>query len=191
MANVVRDSELHRIVLSCIVYRRRRVSKIQKAKLSVFSNRGVGKEHNALYNDKQQYLITRRAPTVKVFPGKWHPPGGGMETSDYVDTPADAEGQWYNVLEKTLRREVKEEVNVAIGKPEYLLDLTFIRPDNVPVLVLTYYAPYVSGEVDISKEEDTDDYAWVSAIETRDYDLIKGIADEIKMVDTILNKQKK
>lgn len=111
-----------------------------------------------------------------------------MEPSDYTDTPADAEGQWYYALEKTLRREVKEEVNIEIGKPKYLLDLTFIRPDGVPVLVLTYYAPHASGKVDISGEEDTVEYAWVSADELDAYDCIKGIAGEVKMVDDILKK---
>lgn len=160
MANSVSDKELHRIVLSCIIY-----------------------------NTESKYLLTKRAPTVKVFPNKWHPPGGGMETSDYVDTPADGAGQWYNALEKTLRREVREEVGIEIGKPEYLLDLTFIRPDGIPVLVLTYYAPYASGEVDISGEEDTVEYAWVSIDDLDNYDCIQGIGDEVKMVDNILHTQ--
>jgi len=158
MANVVKDSELHRIVLSCVIY-----------------------------NDERKYLITKRASTVKVLPNKWHRPGGGMETSDYIeDIPAYAEKKWYNVLEKVLRREIREEVSVEIGKPEYLLDLTFIRPDGVPVLVLNYYAPYVSGEVDIKGEKDTVDFAWVSVDELNQYDFIKGVAEEIQMVDKIL-----
>lgn len=36
-----------------------------------------------------------------------------METSDYLKLPKDTEHYWYNVLERTLRREVKEEVNAG------------------------------------------------------------------------------
>ena len=33
---------------------------------------------------------------------------------------------------------MKEEVNVEIGKPEYLLDLTFIIPDGTPCMVFKF-----------------------------------------------------
>jgi len=82
-------------------------------------------------------------------------------------------------------REVKEEVNIEIGKPQYLLDLTFIIPDGTPCMVLSFYASYVSGEVKL--DEDSIDYKWVTAKEAKEYDLIEGIAGEIKMVDDLLN----
>ena len=81
-------------------------------------------------------------------------------------------------MEKALRREVKEEVNVEIGKASYLMDLTFIRPDGIPVLVLSYYAPYVSGEVKL--DEDAVEYKWAALEELKGLDLIAGIYDEIE-----------
>ncbi len=142
-----------------------------------------------VYNDDGKYLITRRSPAKKAFPGKWTVPGGGLTTDDYTNSePTTSAGQWYNTVEKTLRRELLEEVNIEVGKPEYLLDLTFIRPDNVPVLVLSYFAKYVSG--DVKHDEDTVDHAWVSVEEAKDYDLIDGIYDEIVDVEKILMERK-
>ena len=114
----IKDKELHRIAITAIIY-----------------------------NKDKKFLITKRSLKKKAFPGKWTVPGGGLSTDDYVNTPPSTKaGQWYYSVEKTLRREVKEEVNVEIGKPEYLLDLTFIIPDGTPCMVLSFYAPYVSGE---------------------------------------------
>lgn len=164
MANEIKNSELHRIVLTAIIY-----------------------------NDQGQFLITKRSKKQKAFPGQWTVPGGGLEAEDYINIkPTTESGQWYYALENTLKREVKEEVNLEIGKPQYLLDLTFIRPDGIPVVVLSYYAPYESGEVALEKGELADTgYAWVSYEEAKDYDLIDGILEEIKMVDDILKKKTK
>ena len=140
-----------------------------------------------IYNKDRKFLITRRNLSKKAFPGKWTVPGGGLETDDYVNTPPTHKGdQWYNAAEIALRREVKEEVSLEIGKPQYLLDLTFIRPDGIPVLVLSYYCPLISGEVKL--DEDSIDYKCVTAKEAENYDLIDGILEEIKMVEEIINR---
>ncbi len=134
-----------------------------------------------------KYLITRRSLNKKVFPGKWTLPGGGLETDDYVNGPASTkDGQWYLALEKSLRREVKEEVNIEMKKLNYLLDLAFIRPDGIPVLTLSFWAFYKSGKVKL--DDDAIDYKWVTSREAKDYDLIDGIWEEIEMVDKILKK---
>jgi len=154
----IKEKELHRIATTTIIYR-----------------------------DDGKYLITRRSLEKKAFPGKWTVPGGGLSIDDYIAMPlTTAAGQWYNALESCIRREIKEEVGLEIGKPEYLLDLTFIRPDQVPVLVLSYHARYLSGEV--KHDEDTIDSTWVTAEEAKAFDLIEGIVEEIEMVDQLLKK---
>ena len=141
-----------------------------------------------IYNDEGKYLITRRSLEKKAFPGMWTVPGGGINTDDYINTPpTTSAGQWYNVVEQTLRREIREEVSLEIEKPEYLLDLTFIRPDKVPVLVLSYFCKYKSGDVKIDADNgDTIDAKWATLDELRSYELIQGILEEIEMVDKIL-----
>lgn len=150
------DKELHRVVTTVIVY-----------------------------TPERKFLIAQRAHHKKVYPGKWNVPGGGLEIDDYVNSKPTHGDQWYHALQNTMRRELREECNIEIGKPEFLLDITFIRPDGIPVLVLSYYAPYVSGEVELL-DKDNIDFAWVSAEEAASYDLIEGTLEEIQQVDKIL-----
>ena len=77
-----------------------------------------------------------------------------------------------------------EESGLEVGKLNYLLDLTFIRPDGLPVITLSYYGDWKSGEVKLNKE--SIDYGWVTAEEAKNYDLIEGILEEIQMADKIL-----
>lgn len=129
-----------------------------------------------------EYLITKRSSEKKAFPNMWTVPGGGLEVTGYVDTPPTHAGnQWYNTVEVTLKREIEEEVGLTVDDVRYLLDLTFIRPDGIPVLVLSYYCKYVSGDVNL--DEDSVDYAWVNAEEATTYELIEGIKEEITMVE--------
>lgn len=156
----LKKQELHRIVTTAIIYKTEA--------------------------DGPKFLITRRSLTKKAFPGQWTVPGGGLEVGDYLDTPPNAQGVWYGALETTLRREVEQESGVTIGRPQILLDMTFIRQDDppTPVLVLSYYAKYEGGEVSLNDE--SIDSAWVSYDEAKNYDLIAGILEEIEMVTRIL-----
>ena len=150
----IQNKELHRIALTAIICK----------------------------DDK--YLIIKRSPNKKAFPNKWTVPGGGLETDDYINLPADGAGQWYNAIEKALRREIQEEVGLEVDKLNYLIDLAFIRPDGIPVIVLSYWTEYKLGDVKL--DEDNVDYAWVSFEEAKKYDFIEGILGEIGMVDKIL-----
>jgi len=129
-----------------------------------------------------KYLITRRAPNKKRFPGKWTVPGGKLETADYVNLPKDTENYWYNVLERVLKREVKEEVGLEIKNVEYVTSLATVHEDGAPSLVVSCVADYSSGKVEL-QEEETDKYEWVSVEEAKSFDLIDGIYEEIVMAD--------
>ncbi len=137
-----------------------------------------------IYKDNK-YLILKRSLKKKAFPGMWTVPGGGLETDDYTNTPKTTKDHWYFAIEKSLRREIKEECNLEVGKFKYLLDIVFIRPDGVPAIVLSFYCPYKSGGIKL--DEDSIDYAWVTYEEAKKYNLIDGILEEIEMVEKIKN----
>lgn len=129
-----------------------------------------------------KYLITRRSEKKRRFPGMWTVPGGKMETDDYLKLPKDTEHYWYNVLERTLRREVKEEVGIDIENIEYVTSLATVHADGSPSLVISCVADYVSGDIKL-QEDELDQYAWISLEEAKDYKLIDGIYDELVMAD--------
>ena len=136
-----------------------------------------------IYKDGK-YLLLQRSLEKKAFPGKWTVPGGGLETDDYINLPKTTKDHWYFAIEKSLRREIKEESNLEVGKVKYLLDIAFIRPDGIPVIILSFYCPYQSGKVKL--DEDNIDSAWVTYQEAKKYDLVEGLLEEIEMVDKIL-----
>ena len=131
-----------------------------------------------------RYLITQRNFNKNAFPGKWTVPGGRLEVGDYIDSLKDTSEHWYNVLEKVLRREVKEEVGLEIKNIKYLTSMAFIRGDE-PALIISLYADYKGGEVLLNEE--SVDYRWVSLEEAKEYDLIEGIYKELEMLEEILN----
>lgn len=133
-----------------------------------------------------KFLIAKRASHEKAYPDMWTVPGGKLVVSEYKDLPKTTKDAWYNLVEWVLRKEVKEEVDLEVEKPEYLLDLVFIRPDGYPVITLSYWARYKSGEVKLCK--DLTEYAWVSLEEAKQYDLIEGIYGELEMVNDKLTK---
>jgi 8-oxo-dGTP pyrophosphatase MutT (NUDIX family) len=149
----IKNRELHRIVSTAIIYK------------------------------EGKYLITKRSPDKKVWPNRWTVPGGGFEIDDYVNLPPTTKQTWYFGLTNSLRREVKEEVGLEIGRINYLLDLTFIRPDNIPVLTLSFYAPWKKGKVKLNSE--STEFVWVDAKNVDKFDLIEGIGTEIKKADAI------
>ncbi|HAJ44406.1 MAG: NUDIX hydrolase [Candidatus Azambacteria bacterium GW2011_GWE1_42_9] len=148
------DKELHRITSTCIIHK------------------------------DGKFLLLQRSFNKKAFPGKWTVPGGGLSTDDYINTPKTTSDHWYYALENSLRREIKEEAGIEVGKMSYCCDITFIRPDGVPVIVLSFYAPYQNGEIKLDNE--SINYAWATFEELKNYDLIEGISDEIKMVNDLI-----
>ena len=155
----IKDKELHRVVPTAIIHR------------------------------DGKYLILQRSFEKKAFPGKWTVPGGGLEVDDYINLPKTTSDHWYFAVENSLKREISEETSLEVEKPKYLLDLTFIRPDNVPVIVLSYYCDYKSGEVKLDK--DNINYAWITRKEAKNYDLVEGLLGEIEMADNELYGVKK
>lgn len=166
MAIEPKEKELHRIAVTGIIWKKE----------------GDG---------TRRYLITKRSPTKRAWPNKWTVPGGGLEVDDYVHSEAtyqnDENPQWYNAVEKTLRREILEEVGVEVADIGYLLDVAYIRPDGVSVIVLSFYCRYAGGEVAL--DEDATEYAWITATQVGDYALIQGIDREITLVEERLKKE--
>lgn len=138
----------------------------------------------AIIHKKGKCLITKRSPNEKAFPNMWTVPGGKISVEDYIKLPKPTPSAWYGAIEEALKREVKEEVNLQIKNVKYLVDMTLIRPDGIPVVVLSFYADYKNGKVKL--DIDAVDSAWVTAKEAAKYELIEGIYEEIVMADKLI-----
>jgi len=128
-------------------------------------------------------LILKRHEREITHPGKWCVPGGKLEWANLdITQPHDMHDDvpaFENMAEDLLVREVREEAGVEIALPlHYLRSVAFVRPDNVPVMLIIFAVKYKSGKVKIEADSFTD-FAWVNAEEVMGYDCIDGNRQEI------------
>ncbi len=131
-----------------------------------------------------KYLICKRSPNEKAFPNKWCVPGGKLEVNDFLQTPKDTTSHWFDVFERTLRKEVKEETNLEVKNIGYVSNLAFIRGNGFSTVIVSMFADHANGEVKLAKEELTE-HAWVTLQEAKNYDLIENIYEQIEKVDLL------
>lgn len=128
-------------------------------------------------------LIIKRSEQEKVHPGKYGVPGGKLEWSDLdLSRPTRMNGDvldFENAVEDLLLREAKEEAGIETdGRLHYINSVAFVRPDEIPVILVKFAAKYKSGDVMLEKDTFVD-YAWVSEKEVKKYECIEGIAVEV------------
>jgi len=128
-------------------------------------------------------LILKRHEREKVHPGKYAVPGGKLEWKDFdLLNPTRFNGEvldFENSVEDLLKREVLEEAGIEIQDGlVYLNSVSFVRPDETPVVLVKFAAKYRKGEV-VLEEDAFSDYAWVDSDEVKNYDCILGIQEEV------------
>ncbi len=143
-----------------------------------------------LINKEGKYLIAKRADWEKAFPGKWTVPGGKLEVLDYSLKKKDTSEHWYNVLENVLKREIIEETNLEIKNIGYVTSMVYIRPDEIPCLIISLFAELKDQNSQIKLCNALTDYKWVDLNEAKNYDLIEGIYEELEILDKKLKTGK-
>lgn len=140
---------------------------------------------NRFFDDAQdRYLVLRRSQNEKKFPNRWTVPCGKLTTEDYINLEKETPNYWYNVLERTLRREVKEEAGVEIKNIRYVTSLADYYENDDPTLVISCLAEYAGGEIKL--DSSMSDYKWVTAKEAKNIDLIEGIYEELMLAEKML-----
>jgi len=142
----------------------------------------------AIVNKDGKYLVLQRAAWEKKFPLQWTVPGGKISSDDYTHLPKDTPDYWYNVLERTLHREVLEEAGVKIKNVRYVTSLADARKDDYPSIVISCLADYVSGKV--KTDNSMVDHRWVTLKEAKSVGLIGGIYEELEMADRLMKGKK-
>ena len=128
-------------------------------------------------------LILKRSDNEIAHPGKYGVVGGKLEWEDMpVEKPDHINGEvldYNDMIEKLLIREIKEEAGIEIfPELKYVNSKTFIRPDEVPAVLVKFSGKYKAGDVVLEKEAFTD-FAWVNGKEVQGYECIDGIKEEV------------
>src|SRR3989338_8537226 len=108
-----------------------------------------------------KYLICKRSLNEKIFPGKWCVPGGKIEQKDFINTPKNTKDHWFDIFEKTLKKEIHEETSLKIKNIRYVSNLALIRPNGFSTIIVSLHAQHDGGEVKLNEEELVE-HAWVS-----------------------------
>ena len=146
-----------------------------------------------VYREKdKRCLILKRDPREKVHPNRYAVPGGKLEWKDMdVCKPTRINGDvldYEDAVEELLKREAMEEAGVEIeGDLAYINSVAYIRPDEIPVILVKFAAKYKSGEVKLEKGSFVD-HAWVNAAEVKKYECIDGIPEEVAETIRLFSK---
>lgn len=130
-------------------------------------------------------LVLKRSEKEKIHPGKYCVPGGKLEWGQLdIARPTRLNGDvldFEDAVEELLAREVREEAGIDIERNlKYINSVAFVRPDEIPVILVKFAAKYKDGEVH-PEQGDFEDYAWVNEEEVEKYDCIKGIPEEVAL----------
>lgn len=96
-----------------------------------------------------QFLLARRSDKELQAGGLWALPGGKVEH----------EGRKSNILQGTLRQEIREEVGLEVDDQMAIIaNAAFVRKDGAPVVSLTFLCQWASGQA--QPLEDTAEVGW-------------------------------
>lgn len=124
-------------------------------------NRSYSVIVNAVIRKEDKILISQRSFEEAHEPGKWTIPGGKIENDIN-------EVEIFDIVEKTLKKEVLEEVEICISDEVRLIaNNTFQRSNGQTVLALVFLCQYKSGEA--KPAEDTIAVKWITKAELGNY----------------------
>jgi ADP-ribose pyrophosphatase YjhB (NUDIX family) len=103
-----------------------------------------------------RYLMIVRGDEDSYLPGVLAPVGGKVEGA----------GNYENVLEDTLRREIREEVGIEI-EPQvmYVESKSFVTDDGTPVVDVVFLCRYKSGEAFAAAPGEVAEVNWLTVEE--------------------------
>ena len=102
------------------------------------------------------YLMIIRGEQETHAPGALSLPGGKVEDAGNAD----------NILERTLRREIAEEVGIeAYADMEYIQSTAFIADDGEPVVNVVFLCQYKAGTPTLGDSGEVAAIQWMTAEE--------------------------
>ena len=119
--------------------------------------------HAVLLSNNQEVLIIKRTENQSVYPGYWDIPGGTLESGELP-----LEG---------LKREVKEETNLDIGKASLFFHTANIDKSKNKLFVrLIFLATYKGSNIILNPNEHTE-YQWITKETYKNFKLIGYLYD--------------
>jgi 8-oxo-dGTP pyrophosphatase MutT (NUDIX family) len=108
----------------------------------------------AIYKN-EKWLIVRRSDKEDHAPGALALVGGKV----------DQEGNSSDILERTLIREVEEEVGITVSNLTYVNSSSFVADSGIPVVDIVFLCSYKFGEPFVKDPDEVASVNWMSTQE--------------------------
>lgn len=110
-------------------------------------------------------------------------------TLSLVGGKCELEGASFDILERTLHREIFEEVGIEVTSLRYVNSSSFVTDSGVYVIDIVFLCHYKSGEAYAKSPEEIDDVVWMETSEIVTHtDLPVYLKENIKLADILLNE---
>jgi 8-oxo-dGTP diphosphatase len=132
----------------------------------------------AIYKNKQWLLIKRSEKEEHA---------GG--TLSLVGGKVDKEGNTTDILERTLKREIFEEVGLEVTNLRYVNSSSFVTDKGVHVVDIVFLCEHQSGVAYAKSPEEVADVVWLQTSRIlEDPTLPPYLKENIKLANLLLNK---
>lgn len=131
----------------------------------------------AIYKNKK-WLLIRRSEKEEHAGGSLSLVGGKVEK----------EGTSSDILEKTLIREIAEEVGIEVSNLRYVNSSSFVTDSGINVVDIVFLCDHESGEAFAKSPDEVDDVIWMTTQQIlNNSNLPIYLKENIKLAEKLVN----
>ena len=131
----------------------------------------------AIYKNKK-WLLIRRSEKEEHAGGSLSLVGGKVEK----------EGTSSDILEKTLIREIAEEVGIEVSNLRYVNSSSFVTDSGINVVDIVFLCDHESGEAFAKSPDEVDDFIWMTTQQIlNNSNLPIYLKENIKLAEKLVN----
>ncbi|MCU9614832.1 NUDIX domain-containing protein [Caldibacillus lycopersici] len=106
-----------------------------------------------------------------------------------VGGKCEQEGNSTDIFERTVKREVWEEVGIEVANPRYVNSSSFVTDKGIHVMDIVFLCDIKSGKAYRKSPDEVDAIYWMTTEEILQHeDIPTYLKDNIKLADKLVNK---
>jgi len=131
----------------------------------------------AIYKS-EKWLLIRRSEKEEHAGGSLSLVGGKVEK----------EGTSSDILEKTLKREITEEVGIEVSNLRYVNSSSFVTDSGINVVDIVFLCDHESGEAFAKSPDEVDEVIWMTTQQIlNNSNLPSYLKENIKLAEKLVN----
>ncbi|MBS4220306.1 NUDIX domain-containing protein [Bacillus sp. FJAT-49711] len=129
--------------------------------------------------------IRRNDKWLLIFRSKKEEHAGG--SLSLVGGKCEIEGNFSDILERTLQREIYEEVGIEVTGLRYVNSSSFVTDSGLNVIDIVFICHHKSGEAFAKSTDEVDDVVWMTTQEILSHNGLPAyLKENIKLAERLL-----